>query len=88
MKNIVRILITLTTIALCYPMLASDQKATATAVNSICPVSGSPVGDLGTPTSAIYKGQTIMLCCKTCLRKFNANPEKYVAILNQSASKK
>jgi hypothetical protein len=92
MKDTTRILIILIAIAVCHPMLASDSKApaaTAAAANTICPVSGNPVGgDLGPPVAVTFKGRLIWVCCKTCARKFYANPEKYIAILDQSASRK
>lgn len=88
MKRISQILIITIAIAVRHPALASDKSAAA-AVNTICPVSGDSIDkEIENPVTVIYKGQTIMLCCKTCLRKFKANPEKYAAILNQRASKK
>jgi YHS domain-containing protein len=57
------------------------------AVNTVCPISGDKVGDIGKPVYAQYKGQTIAFCCKHCLKKFNKNPDKYgsLALKNQSA---
>lgn len=44
-----------------------------------CPVSGDAVGgDKGPPVEVTYQGKTYTLCCKSCVRKFNANPEKYI----------
>jgi YHS domain-containing protein len=56
-------------------------------VNTVCPISGDKVGDIGKPVYAQYKGQTIAFCCKHCLKKFNKNPDKYgsLALKNQSA---
>ena len=64
-------LLTLTfSMALCALSYANDAKT--------CPVTGDPLGgDKGPPIAVTYKGNTIMLCCKSCVRKFNANPEKY-----------
>jgi YHS domain-containing protein len=66
------------------PSAQTYQKA----VNTTCPVSGDTVGDVGKPVYAQYKGQTIALCCKDCLKKFNKNPDKYgpLALKNQSAN--
>lgn len=53
-------------------LLRADPVAT-------CPVTGDVLGgDKGAPIPVVYEGHTIMLCCKTCVRKFNAHPEKYV----------
>lgn len=29
-----------------------------------------------------YEGQRIRLCCKSCIKRFSKNPEKYLAELN------
>jgi len=41
-----------------------------------CPV--MPKQKINGKTFAEYKGQKIGLCCKSCLKKFNKNPEKYM----------
>jgi YHS domain-containing protein len=66
------------------PSAQTSQKA----VNTVCPVSGDTVGDVGKPVYVQYKGQTIAFCCKDCLKKFNKNPDKYgpLALKNQSAN--
>jgi YHS domain-containing protein len=58
------------------------------AVNTVCPVSGDTVGDVGKPVYVQYQGKTIAFCCKDCLKKFNKNPDKYgpLALKNQSAN--
>jgi len=44
-----------------------------------CIITGDSLGgDNGPPVSVTYKGQVIKLCCKSCVKKFNANPEKYL----------
>lgn len=44
-------------------------------VNSICPVSGEEIDQDITYT---YSGKTYALCCNKCLKKFKADPEKYI----------
>ena len=54
--------------------------STFAADSKTCIVTGDTFGgDKGAPVSVTYKGRTIMLCCKSCVRKFNASPEKYLA---------
>jgi YHS domain-containing protein len=67
---------------------APSAQTSNKAVNTVCPVSGDTVGDVGKPVYAQYQGQTIAFCCKDCLKKFNKNPEKYgpLALKNQSAN--
>ena len=66
---------------------ASSAQTSQKAVNTVCPISGDKVGDIGKPVYAQYQGQTIAFCCKHCLGKFNKNPDKYgsLALKNQSA---
>lgn len=51
-----------------------------------CIVTNDDLGD--DPINITYKGRLVRLCCKSCVKKFNANPEKYVAILNQQTAKR
>ena len=53
-----------------------------TPVNSVCPVSGE---DLGDDTQLIkYHGEIIGVCCKKCLKKIKADPEKYLKRLKKN----
>lgn len=45
-------------------------------VNSICPVSGE---DIDQNITYAYNGKTYALCCNKCLKKFKADPEKYIS---------
>jgi YHS domain-containing protein len=51
-----------------------------------CVVTQDELGDA--PVSVEYQGRTIPLCCKACVRKFKANPEKYAAIFDKGMAKK
>lgn len=54
-----------------------------------CVVTGDAFGgDLGPPIDVNYKGRKVRLCCKSCVKKFNANPDKYMAILDAESAKK
>jgi len=48
-------------------------------VNTVCPVSGEEI-DEGITTT--YNGKTYAVCCKSCLKKFNKDPEKYISKLS------
>lgn len=48
--------------------------------NTVCPVSGEEV-DL--EITYQYEGKTYALCCKTCLKKFKNDPEKYIGKLSE-----
>ncbi len=50
-------------------------------INVYCPVQPDQRADATITT--IYEGKTIAFCCKRCLRKFEANPERYAARIAQ-----
>lgn len=49
----------------------------------VCLVSGEELGSMGDPYVFVHEGQEIKMCCKKCLKKFNADPEKYITMLNK-----
>ena len=53
-----------------------------TPINSVCPVSGEELGD---DTQLIkYHGEIIAVCCKKCLAKIKADPDKYIKRLKRT----
>jgi YHS domain-containing protein len=46
-----------------------------------CPVTGKKLGSMGNPVSIVHNGQEVKFCCKPCIPKFKANPDKYLANL-------
>lgn len=46
-----------------------------------CLVSGNELGSMGKPITKVYQDQEIKLCCKPCIKKFDANPAKYLGKL-------
>ncbi len=53
-----------------------------------CPVSGDKLdGDMGAPFVFVYKGQEVKLCCKSCKKDFDKNPDKYLKLI-RAADKK
>lgn len=49
-----------------------------------CIVSGEKLGEMGKPYVFVHEGQEIKLCCKSCLKKFNKEPEKYLKKLDEA----
>ena len=77
-------------VALTGMALAEDKApATAEAVvkvgNTKCIVSGEDPMDGG--SSIVYKGKEYTLCCPSCKRDFNKDPEKYVKALEADPAK-
>jgi len=50
-----------------------------------CPVSGEELGSMGKPVIVEHEGTTVKLCCKSCIEDFNADPEKYTAMVKEAA---
>ena len=57
--------------------LAEKQK--------VCPVSGKPLGSMGTPVKITVKGKTLFLCCPRCEPKMTKDPDKYLAKLDAAS---
>lgn len=47
----------------------------------VCIVSGNELGSMGKIVTKVHEGQEIKFCCKPCVKKFDANPAKYLAKL-------
>lgn len=52
--------------------------------NIICPVSGENVEDMGGGIEHEYNGKVYNLCCRSCVKVFKKDPEKYSKIAEKS----
>lgn len=60
----------------------AKTEATQTAASAEkCIVSGEPLGDMGAPFEYVHQGKTLKFCCKSCVPKFEQEPEKYLSKL-------
>lgn len=60
---------------------AKVTEAASTIIEqTTCPVMG---GKINKDIFVEHKGQKVYLCCKACVSKFQADPEKYLAKLPQ-----
>jgi hypothetical protein len=50
-----------------------------------CVVSGDELGSMGDPVVLVHEGQTMKFCCEGCIDKFNADPDKYLAMLAEGS---
>ncbi len=62
--------------------LSADDLA-AVKAQKICPVSEEELDSMGTPIKVDVKGGPIWVCCKGCIKKVKADPEKYLAVLKK-----
>ncbi len=59
--------------------LAVEQKT--------CPVTGEPLGSMGVPPKLTLKGQTVFLCCASCKKKAEADPDKTLQAVADAKAK-
>lgn len=78
-----------TTITLLLPAVAllfnSCASTGASSTGSIkpyprdtCIVTGNKLGSMGPVVTQVHEGQEVKFCCKPCVKKFTANPGKYL----------
>ena len=48
-----------------------------------CIVSGNKLGTMGKVVVRSHEDQEIKFCCKPCVKKFDANPAKYLSRLKK-----
>ncbi len=53
-----------------------------------CVVTNQELGGMGKTVDHIYKSRLVRLCCKGCIKAFNKDPEKYLALIDEAAKKK
>jgi YHS domain-containing protein len=53
----------------------------AIAAQKVCPVMDEPLGGMGTPIKVMVGDKPIFLCCKGCIKKIQAEPAKYLAMV-------
>jgi hypothetical protein len=44
----------------------------------VCKVSGEPLGSMGAPVKVARGDRAIFLCCKSCVKRVQANPDRYL----------
>jgi hypothetical protein len=43
-----------------------------------CIVSDNELGSMGKPVTKVYGNQEVKFCCKPCIKKFEADPQRYL----------
>lgn len=61
----------------------SPEDSEAAAKQGICPVSGEKLTAMGAPIKVDVNGRTVFICCDGCKEKLLADPDKYLAKLDQ-----
>ncbi|QEG01490.1 Archaeal TRASH domain protein [Stieleria maiorica] len=60
---------------------STAADAAAIAAQKVCPVMDEPLGGMGTPIKVMVGDKPIYLCCKGCIKKVQAEPAKYLAMV-------
>jgi hypothetical protein len=50
-----------------------------------CVVSGEDLGSMGNPVVIVHDGREVKFCCKSCVKQFKKDPEKYLKKLDEAA---
>jgi hypothetical protein len=66
--------------------LGTEDRKLAEA-QKVCPVTGEPLGEMGTPVKIEVGGQPVFLCCDMCEKKARADPGKTLAKVRESQAK-
>lgn len=60
---------------------ATQADAGLIAKQKVCPVMDEELGGMGTPIKVMVGDKPIFLCCKGCIKKVQAEPAKYLAMV-------
>ena len=66
--------------------IASSEKKVIVYPIDYCIVSGEKLGEMGDPVKYEYKDRTVYFCCTGCIKKFEAEPAKYIAVLDAAVA--
>jgi YHS domain-containing protein len=65
---------------------ATAADAALIARQKVCPVMDEPLGGMGNPIKVMVGDKPIFLCCKGCIKKIQAEPAKYLAMVYGDAA--
>lgn len=58
-----------------------SDDAALIAFQKICPVTGSKLGSMGNPIKLVVNDQPVFICCSSCQKLLQDNPDEYLAKL-------
>ncbi len=61
----------------------AQQKEPVDAGNTICPVSGGKIGEMGPGVQYEHEGKIYHFCCAGCIDEFKKDPVKYIKIIEE-----
>jgi len=60
---------------------ATKEDAARIAAQKTCPVMDEPLGSMGNPVKVMVGDKPIFLCCRGCIKKIEAEPARYLAMV-------
>jgi hypothetical protein len=68
---------------------AADEKASTAKPYKLdtCIVSDEKLGEMGKPYVMEHNGQEVKMCCKSCKKDFDKNPDKFMKKLAEKEKK-
>lgn len=66
----------------------AEENATIPYPLDVCIVSNEGLESMGSPVVYKHGDREIKFCCRKCLKKFAADPEKYLALIDEAAKEK
>ncbi len=72
--------------AITVPDVAEKLVKVMNVGNTLCPVTGNNVKEMGGPVSYEYNGKLYNLCCEGCSKDFKKDPEKCAKIAEKQVS--
>lgn len=91
LKLIAGMILTATLVALAPSGRAESTNAVSVIKPDLlktCPVSGEKLGEMGKPTTFVYQGQEVKLCCSGCRKDFDKDPATYLKKIQAAAPEK
>ncbi len=67
-------------------IVPATQAANSSYPLTTCPVTGVELGTMGEPIDVDLDGRVVKVCCGGCVATVQADPQKYLAILDDAAS--
>lgn len=69
----------------CIPMLLLGQSTQIPYPLSYCIISKQKLGEMGNPTTIIYKNHEIKFCCGGCPKEFYKDPDHFLQEIEKTA---
>ena len=70
-----------------HPEKYIKEKKSAEYPLTTCVISGEKLGSMGEPFEYTHEGKRVLMCCKSCLKKFLKSPDEYLKKISDADDK-